>query len=235
MWLQDGAQDKRGRAIVRRNPAAAFRLYQRAVEQSGGSTGAGQLGYAYDVGMGTKPDKRLALRWYRRAVRGGDYLAACNMATVYRDNRKFGLMFKWYMRAAGTGDGDAAVSVGYCHQYGIGTRRNILLARRMFRRALISKNICELGREEAMYHLAVLFFDEGKVRLALPLLERAAADGDYPEAISLLYQIRSKLGALPCRCCRGLYKHLPGQAKCPQHARLDDDASHNRSEQSHGA
>ena len=60
-------------------------------------------------------------------------------------------MFHWYMRAVKMGDGDAAVRVGYCHQYGIGTRRNPLLARHMFRRALTSRDISDLGREEAMY------------------------------------------------------------------------------------
>ncbi len=81
-WLRDGVQDKRGRAIVRRNPAAAFRLYQRAVAESGGKVGAQSLAYAYDVGVGAKPDKRLALHWYHRAARDGDSLAASNMATV---------------------------------------------------------------------------------------------------------------------------------------------------------
>src|SRR5208282_782134 len=71
-WLQDGLQDKYGRAIVRRNPAAAFRLYLRAVAESGGKAGAQLLAYAYDVGVGTKPDKQLALRWYHRAARDGD-------------------------------------------------------------------------------------------------------------------------------------------------------------------
>jgi len=34
-----------------------------------------------------------------------------------------------------------------------------------------------------MDHLAVSFVDDGKIRLALPLLERAAADEDDPEAM----------------------------------------------------
>ncbi len=114
------------------------------------------------------------------------------------------------MRAVKMGDGDAAVRVGYCHQYGIGTRRNPLLARHMFRRALTSRDISDLGREEAMYHLAVSFVDEGNIRLALPLLKRAAKDEDYSEAMSLLNQIRSMSDILPCRCCRDIYKDLPG-------------------------
>lgn len=214
--LQDGLQDKRGRAILRRNPTAGFRLFLRAAED-GDRTGAYLLGHSYDVGLGTTPNKQLALRWYHRAARDGDSLAAINMATVYRDDRKFRLMFQWYMRAVGMGDGDAAVSVGYCYQYGIGTRRNLLLARHMFRRAQTSSDISELGREEAMYHLAVSFVDAGKIQLALPLLVRAAADDDYPEALSLLNQIRSKSEILPCRCRRSIYKHLPGHARCPQH------------------
>ena len=80
----------------------------------------------------------------------------------YRDDRKFRRMFQWYMRAVKMGDGDAAVRFGYCYQYGIGTRRDPSLARHMFRRALTSRDISDLGREEAMYHLAVSFVPQWK-------------------------------------------------------------------------
>jgi hypothetical protein len=92
-------------------------------------------------------------------------------------------------------------------------------AKRMFRRAIASRNISQYGREEAMYHLALQFIDEGKLRLALPLLKLAAADGDYPEAASVLKQIETKSGCVPCRCKRLLNKHLRGHSKCLVHAR----------------
>jgi TPR repeat protein len=215
--LQDGLQDKRGRAIMRRNPTAGFRLFLHAAE-AGDRSGAYLLGHAYDVGLGTTPNKELALRWYHQAARNGDSCASSNMAVIYRDDRKFPTAFRWWQRSVAMRDGDAAVDVGYCYQYGIGTRRNHLMARRMYRRAISSKYITEWGREEAMYHLAVAAIDDRDVRRAIPLLARAAADGDYPEATSLLNEIRSKGDVHPCRCRRFLYKHLPGHAKCPQHS-----------------
>ena len=93
----------------------------------------------------------------------------------------------------------------------------IRVACRMYKGAIASKFITASGREEAMYHLAVVYIDEGKARLALPLLVQAAADGDFPEADSLLDQIRSKPTIVPCRCRRDLLKTLPGHAACLRH------------------
>jgi TPR repeat protein len=214
--LLDGIQDKKGRTIVRRNPRAAFRLLRRAA-QMGDVMATSSVGYAYDHGLGTNCDRRQALRWYRRAADMGSTAATTNIATIYRDARKFRLAFLWWKRSADMNDGDAMVDVGYCYQYGIGVRRNPLLARRMLRRASISGSITEYGREEALYHLALEFIDRGKVHLAIPLLSRAAADGDFPEASSVMEQIRSKSAPVPCRCRRHIYKHLPGHAKCPYH------------------
>ena len=223
MWalgtlLQDGWRDARGRATLRRNPAAAFRLFVRAAN-AGDTSGAFSLGYAYDLGVGTKPDKRLALHWYRRAARDGHSAAPNNIATIYRDEHKYDLAFQWWERGLAMRDGDAGVQVGYCYQYGIGTRRNPVMARHVFRRAISSRDISEAGREEAMYHLAVADIDDGKTSLAIPLLKRASKDDDYPEAKSLLEQIRSKRAIHPCRCRRGIYKQLPGHARCPLHPR----------------
>lgn len=217
MWLRDGAQDKRGRVILRRNRAASFALSERAALR-GDATGAFLLGCAHHDGIGTKPNRRLALLWYRRAARAGQSVAASNIASIYRNDRKFRLAFRWWKRASAMDDGDAAVDVGYCYLYGIGTHRNLVFARRMFRRALSSENITELAWEEAMYHLAVAAVDSGKTRLAVPLLIRASADGDYPEAALLLNQIRTKQSIRPCRCRRHLDKHLSGHAKCPVHS-----------------
>jgi hypothetical protein len=54
-------------------------------------------------------------------------------------------------------------------KYGIGTGKNSANAKRMFRRAIGSGNITDYGREEAMYHLAIQFIDEGRLWLAIPL------------------------------------------------------------------
>ena len=53
---------------------------------------------------------------------------------------------------------------------------------------------------------------------ALPLLNLATADGDYPEAESVLKQIETKSDYVPCRCKRWLNKNIRGHTKCQLHA-----------------
>jgi uncharacterized protein len=214
----EGIQGRNGQSIVRRNPRVALVLLHQAAI-GGDATAASSLGYAYDRGLGTTPSVKEAIRWYRRAVRGGSSTAATNLATIHRDAGNSRLAFQWWKRSEQMCDGDAAVDVGYCYQYGIGARKNAVNAKRMFRRAIASRNISEYGREEAMYHLALQCIDGGKLRLAVRLLKLAAADGDYPEAASVLKQIETKSVYVPCRCKRLLNKNLPGQSKCLLHAR----------------
>jgi TPR repeat protein len=189
--LLEGIQDRNGRSLVRRNSRAAVAWFRQAAKR-GDITAVSSLGHAYDVGLGT---------------------------TVYRDAGKARLAFQWRRRAAGTRDGDAAVDVGYCYQYGIGTRKNSANAKRMFRRAISSRNITPYGRETAMYSLAVQWVDEGKRKLALPLLKRATADGDFPEATSVLDQLKTHSDYTSCRCRRFIHQHLRSHATCALHAR----------------
>lgn len=216
--LFEGIQDRKGRSIVRRNPRVAVAWFLRAANR-GDRTAASSLGYAYDVGLGTKRNVAQATRWYRQAARSGDSTAMSNLATVYRDAGKARLAFQWWERAADMRDGDAAVDVGYCYQYGIGTRRNVANAKRMFRRAITSRDISQFGREEAMYHLAVQFIDEGRRQLAFAFLKRATADNDSPEAAWVLNQLETESDYVPCRCKRSINKQLRGHTKCSLHAR----------------
>jgi TPR repeat protein len=215
--LLEGIQDRKGRSMVRRNPRLAVTWLRRAANR-GDSTAASSLGYAYDLGLGTKRNVAQANRWYRRAARSGNSTAMSNLATVYRDAGKAGLAFQWWKRASDMRYGDAAVDVGYCYQYGLGTRKNAANAKRMFRRAIASNEISQYGREEAMYHLAVQFIDNGDRRLAFPLLKEAIADDDFPEAASVLNQLKSESAFVPCRCKRFINKRLRGHTKCSVHA-----------------
>jgi TPR repeat protein len=138
---------------------------------------------------------------------------------VYWDAGKATVAFQWWKRAADMQDGDATVDVGYCCQHGIGTRKDTGNAKRMLRRAIACKNITQYGREEAMYHLAVEYLDEGKTHLACELLKRANAAADYPEAASLLHQINTTNASMPCRCRRLVNKSLRGHAVCMLHPR----------------
>lgn len=218
--LLDGIQDQQGHSVVRRNSPYAVRLLQYAAE-NGESSAAAMLAYAHDVGKGVRRNDGIAIRWYQRAVRQGESIAAANLATVYRDQGNLRRAHQWHLRAMKMGDGDATVDAGYDYLYGIGVRRDLRSARRMFQNALRSTFISQMGREEALYHLAVTEIDNGNPRLAIALLRKANKDGDYPEAASLLAQIRSKATLTPCRCRRALNKNLRGHAKCPQHPTND--------------
>ena len=117
---------------------------------------------------------------------------------------------------------DAWLEVGYCLQYGIGTRRDPTAAIRAYRRAIRSYYTTEYGCEEAQYHLAVALLDRGDRRYhpeVERLLSRAAEDGDYPEAAHLLEQVGEKRPSRICRCRRGLVRRLGGKTHCPLHRR----------------
>jgi TPR repeat protein len=215
-YLFDGIQDTDGRCVVRRNSAYAVRLFRRAAE-SGDPSAACSLGYAYDVGVGIGRNRVLALKWYRLAARKGSTTAMANIATVYRDKGDLRRAHRWVLRGADMGDGDDAVSAGYGYLHGIGVRRDEQSARHMFHRAIESTDISEYGREEALYNLALAHVASGERLAAIPLLERANTDGDYPEATSLLEQITAETELRPCLCRRHLDKDLRGHADCPQH------------------
>src|SRR5262245_37595801 len=83
LTLLEGIQDRKGRALVRRDPRYAVSLFRRAADSD--ASAAVSLAYAYDTGLGARRDTSLALQWYRRAFRMGESLAASNLATIYRD------------------------------------------------------------------------------------------------------------------------------------------------------
>jgi TPR repeat protein len=150
MWLQEGFQDRKGRSVLRSNPAYAFRLLKTAAE-GGYKEAAFPLGYAYDVGLGTRRNRRQAVRWYGLDYRNGRSGAATNIATIYRDLGELRRAFAWWMRAAALDDGDAG-DAGYCYQYGIGVRRSVASARMLYRRAIAARDNSMWGREEALYN-----------------------------------------------------------------------------------
>jgi TPR repeat protein len=218
MWLQEGFQDRKGRSILRSSPAYALRLLKTAAE-GGYKEAAASLGYAYDIGLGTKRNQSQAAHWYGQAYRNGESLGAANLATIYRDSGNSRRAFGWWMRAAALSDGDAMGDAGFCYQYGIGVRASVASARKFYRRAIASRDISMWGREEALYHLAVTYLDTHKPKLAMPLLKRAAKDGDYPEAEELISQLAADEAIKPCRCRRFIRKSLRGHAKCAVHPR----------------
>jgi uncharacterized protein len=126
----------------------AFRLFRAQAE--GGNKGAYlNLGYFYDVGLGTRKSRSEALRWYRRAYRAGDSAAASNIATVYRDEGRHRQAFEWLKRAASMRDGDAELELAKCYLAGRGVAAHRGRAISALNRALASRSITEASREDA--------------------------------------------------------------------------------------
>ena len=142
-----------------------------------------------------------------------------NVAAAYRILGNFRLAARWYRRATEHGDGDALADWGYCLQHGIGVQKDEKAAERAYRAAIGSKWITDYCREEAMYHLAVLLLGRRSAssRLAAARLLRAAsADGDYPQAASLLQTVESTDVNAVCVCRRHLRPRL-ARRQCPLH------------------
>lgn len=173
--------------------------------------------------MRNKNQEKKAILDLKKRLRRGNPTAANNIAATYRQIGNNRRAFHWWQQAASPQDGDACLEVGYCFQYGIGTRRNMPAAIRSYRAALATSHICEYGREEAQYHLAIALLDSGTCRSrqeVLHLLQQAAKDGDFSQAAELLEQLDSALPLRVCRCRRGLQRRLGGKAHCPLHCRI---------------
>jgi TPR repeat protein len=165
---------------------------------------------------------RLEIRRFKKQLRVGSSTAANNIAATYRKLGNARRAFHWWRRTAGPHDGDAWLEVGYCLQYGIGTRRDAAAAMRAYRKAVASDHTTESGREEAQYHLAVALVDRDDVRSHREverLLNQAAQDGDYPQATQLLARLAERQPLRVCRCRRGLARRLGGKTHCPLHRR----------------
>ncbi|MDX2166677.1 MAG: hypothetical protein SF182_06420 [Deltaproteobacteria bacterium] len=158
------------------------------------------------------------LRALKAAARSGDSTAAHNIPIAYRDAGNLRRAVFWWQRFASDGDGEAALDVGYAYQYGLGARRAPQRAMQALRQALRSRDITEYGREEAAYHLAVLTLDRGgSRRQVLTLLCLAKRDGDYPEAARLAAAVEAGRPIAACRCRRGRWRSIRGQAACARH------------------
>lgn len=164
---------------------------------------------------------RCDIRKWRPRAACGDGTAISNIAVAYRVLGRARLSAQWFRKAAMTGDGDAMVDYGYCLQHGAGIRRDLALAEAMYRRAIGSKQICENGREEALYLLSVILLRNESIssrREAMKLLKAANGDGDYPVAQRLLENVALGRQGTACTCRRHL---RPGLARmyCLVHRR----------------
>lgn len=112
------------------------------------------LGYMHDVGEGVPENKSLAMKLYRKAWRLGSHASACNIAILYREQGRIGMMFRWYQRVAAAGDGSAHLEMAKCYLTGSGVRKNPEAGLRCLAVAIGSQYISEHEREEAHALLA---------------------------------------------------------------------------------
>lgn len=184
-----------GATLVRRNPQAAVFWYRRSA-QAGNASAQINLGNCLSTGRGVCRDDAEALRWYKRALRQGDSCAANNIATIYRDRGDESRALLWYKRAVSQGDDDAWVEVGKRLYAGIGSTADAIEAVRCFRKAIASKNITQAGREEAMFHLGIAYYEGRGVRRspsrAIKWLCKSNQDGDRPKAEELVGMIKAE-------------------------------------------
>jgi uncharacterized protein len=89
---------------------SAFRLLLTAAK-AGDISSQINLGNFYSHGTGVKPNRTLALYWYRRAYRRGERSAASNIGAVFRDEENWKQALKWFERAVRLEDGDASLDI----------------------------------------------------------------------------------------------------------------------------
>ena len=164
--------------------------------------------------------RQRAIRQLKIELRRGSSIASNNIAATYRRIGNRRRAFHWWRRTAGPHNGGAWLEVGYCVQYGIGTRLDRAAAIRSFRQAIKTYYTSKFDQEEAQYHLAVALLDRGDARgrrEAQHLLSQASEDGDYHQATDLLQQLSATDPLRICRCRRELPRRLGGKAHCPLH------------------
>lgn len=158
-----------------------------------------------------------------RKARGGDSVAASNIAAEFRILGRPELSYLFYARAAARHlQGDDQAEVAYCLHHQLGLKRDVHAARQAYESAVDSESITPYGREEACYHLATLLLQyfPGSRNDAIYLLVEAIADRDYPQAAALLDELLA--GGAPrrfCCCRRFLGVELGRAVRCPVHRR----------------
>ena len=126
---------------------SAFRLFLAAAK-AGDSSSQVNLGNFYSDGIGVRPNRVLALHWYRQAYRHGQRCAANNIGIVFRDEQKPKQALAWFERAVKLGDGDANLEIAKIYLHSQNDRAKAI---RYLEKTLKAKSddVTEGSREEA--------------------------------------------------------------------------------------
>jgi TPR repeat protein len=133
----------------------AFALFSETA-RLGDAASQVDLGYFGDNGLSVKKDKKKALTWYRKAYLQGDYSAANNIATVYRDWGDTNKMLWWFRRAAAMGDTVVMLDLGKRYESGLAVPVNIKKAKLYYGRVLPNEHATEGEKAEAKVQLTGL-------------------------------------------------------------------------------
>lgn len=123
----------------------AFRLFLAAAN-AGIAPAFRIVGQFYDNGDGVTANADVALHWYRRAYRNGDYSAANNIGCIWRDRGKLSRAIWWFKRAVRLGDGDANLNIAKVY---LRRRGNLAKAAQYLNKVLKSKRVTTGSKEEA--------------------------------------------------------------------------------------
>ena len=197
-----GAKDKYGHVLTASDIGAAMMWYQASASQ-GNRHAQNALSRILSSAGEVECDFPLAIHWAKKAIAQGDWSAAFNLATIYRDLKKPKLAFRWYQRAAAMGDVDAFFQIGLCYLFGFGTKQDFDAAQSSFKRILNedSNTSCQRSKENAQYWISIICLILGPrtnrsvVRIR-SMLENANADNDHEQANELLKLIGRS-------CCPG--------------------------------
>lgn len=189
---QFGATDRDGSVLATASLKTAMEWYKAAAEK-GNSYAQAALSTLLSSGGEIERDFPLAIYWVKKAIAQGNWSAAFNLGTIYRDLAKPKMAFRWYQRAAKMGDTDAFMQIGKCHLFGIGTKQDFGSALSSFEHVINadSATSCQRSKENARYWIAVLRLIQGpKNPSALAQirshLEIANVDNDHEQANELL-------------------------------------------------
>jgi TPR repeat protein len=131
----------------KKNFAKSAEFYERAM-LLGYVSAINELALCYDYGRGRKKNKAMAISLYQRGARAGDPCAMHNLAIVYRDEKKFDLAEKWFLRAVVSGEPGSALDLAKL-QLSRKTTSSLVLADKYLRTAAqAAQNALFSGAEE---------------------------------------------------------------------------------------
>lgn len=129
---------------------------------------AGDASYQYEVGMkyyfgqkGVKQDKNLGIKYLKKAANQNFPKALKNLGSIYYKEKKYNEAFNYYKLAVDQNYTNAKLSLGDMYQKGLGTKKDILKALKLYKEAYRE------GKEIGMLGIANSYKDLKKYNKAI--------------------------------------------------------------------